>query len=68
MAMGVGFVISPICGSTVAKYVNFDWAAWGLAIYIFVSSFLLLFLREIKEQSEEKDTTETTSLLGTSIE
>ena len=76
-AFGVGFVISPICGLTVAKYVDFNWAAWGLAIFIFATSFVLVFLRNIKGRGEEEgaseaaavgDPTEKTKLLSGSAE
>ena len=65
-AFGVGFVISPICGTAVAKYANFNWAAWGLAITIFATSFVLVFLRDVKGRGEEgasRDPIEETKLL-----
>ena len=65
-AFGVGFVISPICGTAVAEYANFNWAAWGLAITIFATSFVLVFLRDVKGRGEEgasRDPIEETKLL-----
>ena len=70
----VSFVISPICGTTVAKYVNFNWAAWGLAIFIFSTSFVLVLLRGMKGGAEEGaeeaavEPTEKTKLLAGSAE
>ncbi|XP_065835321.1 chromaffin granule amine transporter-like [Oscarella lobularis] len=71
----ISFVVSPICGATVAKYVHFNWAAWGLAIFIFATSFFLVFLRDMKGGAEEGasskaavEPTEKTKLLSGSAE
>ncbi|XP_065838511.1 chromaffin granule amine transporter-like isoform X1 [Oscarella lobularis] len=37
-AFCVGFIISPIYGSAVARYVDFGWAAWSVAVATFVCS------------------------------